>query len=115
MNYIIVIIVLVVIAYIGLKFDNDDDDVEGPRLFDVPLDYLLRAPEEGYRCSGCWYEFREDIKVCPDCNKEIVDFAKTEFIDWKFDYDAMDKIGFLYDKDDLDEKLQKLKMTRMEH
>ena len=105
--------------YIALKMEayfngngNGNFDVEMPRLFDVPLSYLLRPPEEGYRCSGCWDEFREDVKICVDCNKEIIDFAKTEFIDWKFDYDAMDKVGFLYDEKELETKLQKLKEDR---
>jgi hypothetical protein len=94
--------------YVALKFDGDDDSIEIPRLFDIPLTYWLSPPRDGYRCVECWDEYNDGIKICVDCNKDVIDFS-DEPIFWKIDYDAMDKIGFVYDKDDLEVKLQKLK------
>ena len=98
MDILLVIIALIIIMYIVFKFYSDDGSVEMPRLFDIPLSYWLSAPKDGYRCIECWDEYKDDIKVCADCNKDIVDFSELNFFPWKIDYNALDKIGFIYDK-----------------
>jgi len=108
MELIIIIIVLIVGAYFVTKSNGGEDELEPPRLFDIPISYLLSSPNKGFRCLECWSEYKEDIKVCPDCNKDIADFSELQKI-WKFDYEYMDSVGHIYDRDELEKKLKKLK------